>query len=266
MACQVFYPSKRISLCTPHHPHWRYKIVVSSLTIIVISISVSRISSLLLFSDSPQLQSLLRLNVSQVQVDECVRTDCKTSGGCSTQLGISDSPTLVDSGALSLVSVKVTSSAVCGCAARVMTHQPCSSYASNPCLNGGTCVDTQSGYRWEACVQMFRSTETGGRSYRNGNRNRSFPDVLQSSLQSCPTNSKSDILEKSRIIKLSPCEKNLLHLQLDLTCLSCSAVLSAEYRVAGFSKGFGLFAIEAICMYVHIIFKTGLLSVSCQDD
>lgn len=35
--------------------------------------------------------------------------------------------------------------------------------------------------------------------------------------------------------KMSPsCEKNLLHLQLDLTGLSCSAVLSAEYRVAGF--------------------------------
>ncbi|XP_067358443.1 neural-cadherin-like isoform X3 [Channa argus] len=32
-----------------------------------------------------KLQSLLRVNVSQVQVDECVRTHCKTSGGCSTQ-------------------------------------------------------------------------------------------------------------------------------------------------------------------------------------
>ncbi|CAB1450762.1 unnamed protein product [Pleuronectes platessa] len=94
-----------------------------------------------------KLQSLLRVSVSQVQVDECVRTDCKKSGGCSTQLSISDSPTLVDSGAVSLVSVKLTSSAVCGCAAREMTHQPCSAYPSNPCLNGGTCVDTQNGYR-----------------------------------------------------------------------------------------------------------------------
>lgn len=87
------------------------------------------------------------MNVSQVQVDECVRTDCKVSGGCSTQLSISDSPTLIDSGALSLVSVKVTPLAVCGCAAREMSHQLCSSYSSNPCLNGGTCVDTQNGYR-----------------------------------------------------------------------------------------------------------------------
>uniref|UniRef100_A0A3B4VCM1 Neural-cadherin-like n=1 Tax=Seriola dumerili TaxID=41447 RepID=A0A3B4VCM1_SERDU len=101
-----------------------------------------------------KLQSLLRVNVKQVQVDECVRTDCKTSSGCSTQLSISDSPTLVDSGALSLVSVKVTSSAVCGCASREMTHQPCSSYPSNPCLNGGTCIDTQNGYRCHCPPQL----------------------------------------------------------------------------------------------------------------
>lgn len=94
-----------------------------------------------------QLQLLLRASVSQVQVDECVHADCKASGGCYTQLGIGDSPTLIDSGALSLVSVKVTSSAVCGCAAREMTRRPCSSYPSNPCRNGGTCTDTQNGYR-----------------------------------------------------------------------------------------------------------------------
>uniref|UniRef100_A0A3Q1BB62 Neural-cadherin-like n=1 Tax=Amphiprion ocellaris TaxID=80972 RepID=A0A3Q1BB62_AMPOC len=98
--------------------------------------------------------SLLRTNVSQVEVDECVRADCKTSGGCYTQLSISDSPTLIDSGALSLVSVKVTSSAVCGCAAREMTHQSCSSYTSNPCLNGGSCVDTQNGYRCHCPPQL----------------------------------------------------------------------------------------------------------------
>lgn len=139
----------------PSPPTLEIQILVSSLTITVIPIFVTLISSLLPLFDSPQLQSLLRVNVSQVQVDECVRTDCKTSGGCSTQLSISDSPTLVDSGALSLVSVTLTSSAVCGCAAREMTHQPCSSYPSNPCLNGGTCVDTQNGYRWEACLRLL---------------------------------------------------------------------------------------------------------------
>ncbi|XP_051916309.1 neural-cadherin-like [Hippocampus zosterae] len=94
-----------------------------------------------------KLQSLLFVNVSQVQVDECVHADCKASGGCTTQLTISESPTLLDSGALSLVSVKVTTSAVCGCTAREMNHQSCSYYSSNPCVNGGTCIDAQNGYR-----------------------------------------------------------------------------------------------------------------------
>uniref|UniRef100_A0A667Y7I2 Uncharacterized protein n=1 Tax=Myripristis murdjan TaxID=586833 RepID=A0A667Y7I2_9TELE len=101
-----------------------------------------------------KLQSKLRVTVKQVQVDECVYADCKAAGGCSTHLSISDLPTLVDSGNLSLVSVKVTSSAVCGCAAREMTHQPCSSYPSNPCLHGGTCIDTQNGYRCQ-CPPQF---------------------------------------------------------------------------------------------------------------
>ncbi|MED6263521.1 hypothetical protein CHARACLAT_005386, partial [Characodon lateralis] len=101
-----------------------------------------------------KLQSLLRVNVSQVQVDECVRVDCKTSGGCYTQLTVSDSPTLIDSGALSLASVKVTSSALCGCAAREMTHRTCSSYPTNPCLNGGTCINMQNGYRCQCPPQL----------------------------------------------------------------------------------------------------------------
>lgn len=94
-----------------------------------------------------KLQTQLRLNVSQVQVDECTRTDCKGSAGCYTQMSSGDTPTLLDSGALSLVSVEVTSSAVCGCIARELDHLMCSSYPTNPCLNGGTCIDTHSGYR-----------------------------------------------------------------------------------------------------------------------
>lgn len=80
-------------------------------------------------------------------MDECTRADCKRSGGCHTQLSVGDTPTLVDSGALSLVSVEVTSSAVCGCAARELERRECASYPANPCLNGGSCIDTHNGYR-----------------------------------------------------------------------------------------------------------------------
>eukprot|EP00066_Takifugu_rubripes_P016640 XP_011605906.1 PREDICTED: neural-cadherin-like [Takifugu rubripes] len=108
----------------------------------------------ILAAHKKKLQSLLRVNVSQVDVDECVHADCRASGGCVTQLSISNSPSLVDSGALSLVSVKVTAMAVCGCAARDMTHRLCASYPSNPCLNGGTCTDIKNGYRCH-CPPQF---------------------------------------------------------------------------------------------------------------
>lgn len=130
------------------------------------------------FSVSLQLQSVLRVNVSQVQVDECVRADCRAAGGCSTHLSISDSPTLVDSGGLSLVSVKVISSAVCGCAAREATHQPCSSYPSNPCLNGGTCIDTQNGYRWDTPGVRGEKSDCISRKTRNGRANKSQEMVM----------------------------------------------------------------------------------------
>uniref|UniRef100_A0A8C7PBT5 Neural-cadherin-like n=1 Tax=Oncorhynchus mykiss TaxID=8022 RepID=A0A8C7PBT5_ONCMY len=97
--------------------------------------------------------SLLRVNVSQVEVDECVYTDCRPGGGCSTQLSVSDTPTLVDAGNIALVSMTMMSSARCGCSARDRVHQACSSYRTNPCFNGGTCMDTLSGYRCQCPPQ-----------------------------------------------------------------------------------------------------------------
>ncbi|XP_056138216.1 neural-cadherin-like [Lampris incognitus] len=105
-----------------------------------------------------KLQSILHVKVSQVQVDECVYANCKGAGGCSTHLSVSDSPTLVDSGSLSLVSVRVMSLAACGCSARELDHQLCSAYASNPCLHGGTCINTQNGYRCR-CPPQFDGPE-----------------------------------------------------------------------------------------------------------
>lgn len=105
--------------------------------------------SLFSFCHALQLQSFLQVNVTQVHVDECVDADCRGGGGCTSHLSVTDKPAVVDSGSMALVSVTVEATAVCSCSAREHLHQSCSIYPRNPCHNGGVCVDTQSGYRWE---------------------------------------------------------------------------------------------------------------------
>ncbi|KAG9352523.1 hypothetical protein JZ751_020937 [Albula glossodonta] len=105
-----------------------------------------------------QLESFLQVNVSQVHADECAIADCGTSGGCSNHLTISGTPTVVDSGSTSLVSVTVTTTAVCGCPGRDHVHRTCSSYPQNPCHNGGVCADSQGGYRCQ-CPPQFEGPE-----------------------------------------------------------------------------------------------------------
>ncbi|MBN3309830.1 CADN protein, partial [Amia calva] len=105
-----------------------------------------------------KLQLALQVNISQVHVDECAETDCMGSAGCTNHLTISDTPTVVDSGSMSLVSVTVGVTAVCTCSGREHSHQPCASYPRNPCHNGGVCIDSQNGYRCQ-CPPQFEGPE-----------------------------------------------------------------------------------------------------------
>ncbi|XP_058849785.1 neural-cadherin-like [Acipenser ruthenus] len=105
-----------------------------------------------------ELQSVLQLNVTQVHVDECVQTDCRDSAGCSNHLTVSDTPTVVDSGNMSLVSLTVGVDAVCTCSSREHLHQSCSSYPRNPCHNGGICMGSQNGYRCQ-CPPQFEGPD-----------------------------------------------------------------------------------------------------------
>uniref|UniRef100_A0AAY4EQZ0 Uncharacterized protein n=1 Tax=Denticeps clupeoides TaxID=299321 RepID=A0AAY4EQZ0_9TELE len=105
-----------------------------------------------------KLQSFLHVNVTQVHVDECAEANCGGSGGCSTQLSVSDKPSVVDCGHTALVSVTVEATAVCSCSAREHLHQSCASYPRSPCHNGGVCVDAQNGYRCQ-CPAQFEGPE-----------------------------------------------------------------------------------------------------------
>ncbi|XP_010150049.1 PREDICTED: neural-cadherin-like, partial [Eurypyga helias] len=93
------------------------------------------------------LENILDINITQIGIDECVTANCTQSSGCISKHEWSHVPTITTAGSVSLVSVTVLSRALCGCPARESPHLSCSSYQTNPCLNGGTCGDTDLGYR-----------------------------------------------------------------------------------------------------------------------
>uniref|UniRef100_A0ABM5ETP5 Neural-cadherin-like n=1 Tax=Pogona vitticeps TaxID=103695 RepID=A0ABM5ETP5_9SAUR len=105
-----------------------------------------------------KIQLALGVNVSQTDVDECQRTDCSGSSGCTNYITVSDTPTVMDTGSVSLVSITTSISAVCTCAARERIHRSCSSYSHNPCFNGGTCIDMLNGYRCK-CFASFHGPD-----------------------------------------------------------------------------------------------------------
>ncbi|NXK44512.1 CADN protein, partial [Chauna torquata] len=104
------------------------------------------------------LENILDINITQIGIDECVTANCTHSSGCISKYEQSHVPTITTAESVSLVSVTVLSSALCSCAARESPHLSCSSYQTNPCLNGGTCVDTDLGYRCK-CSANFHGPD-----------------------------------------------------------------------------------------------------------
>uniref|UniRef100_A0A3P8S899 Si:ch211-186j3.6 n=1 Tax=Amphiprion percula TaxID=161767 RepID=A0A3P8S899_AMPPE len=124
-----------------------------------------------------KLQSFLQVSVSQVRVDECPSSECAGAGGCTNILNVRDTPTVVDCGTMSLVSVTVESTAVCSCPGREQSHQPCTAYPRNPCFNGGVCVDTQHGYC--QCPAQFEGPECQQNKHSfHGNGYAWFPPMM----------------------------------------------------------------------------------------
>uniref|UniRef100_A0A4W6FY89 Si:ch211-186j3.6 n=1 Tax=Lates calcarifer TaxID=8187 RepID=A0A4W6FY89_LATCA len=125
-----------------------------------------------------KLQSFLQVSVFQVRADECPRSECAGTGGCTSVLNVRDTPTVVDCGTMSLVSVTVESTAVCSCTGREQSHQPCAAYPRNPCFNGGVCVDTQHGYRCQ-CPAQFEGPECQQNKHSfHGNGYAWFPPMM----------------------------------------------------------------------------------------
>uniref|UniRef100_A0A8C9RT17 Si:dkey-22o22.2 n=1 Tax=Scleropages formosus TaxID=113540 RepID=A0A8C9RT17_SCLFO len=105
-----------------------------------------------------KLEAALGVAITQVGVDECAYSDCSQTGGCSSSVSFADAPSALSRGATALVSLAPSVRARCGCEGRDREHLSCSSYPGGPCLNGGTCLDSELGYRCQ-CPPMFDGPE-----------------------------------------------------------------------------------------------------------
>ncbi|KAM4723000.1 neural-cadherin-like [Rhinophrynus dorsalis] len=101
-----------------------------------------------------EIQSILKAEMSQVEIDFCLLTGCWNSRGCTPYDHVREPLSLVDGGSVSYVSVTQHINRVCRCSATARFHHSCSSLLQNPCLNGGTCRDTINGYRCH-CLPQF---------------------------------------------------------------------------------------------------------------
>nr|XP_015212998.1 PREDICTED: neural-cadherin-like isoform X3 [Lepisosteus oculatus] len=105
-----------------------------------------------------KLEAAMGVTILQVGVDECAYSDCSHATGCSSIISFSNTPTALNSGNVSLVSVTASVNTQCTCSARERLPLSCSSYPHGPCLNGGTCIDSDLGYRCK-CPPMFDGPE-----------------------------------------------------------------------------------------------------------
>nr|BAC06837.1 Pf1-cadherin [Ptychodera flava] len=88
------------------------------------------------------IESQLGVSFGMVPIDMCLDEGiCESS--CTNYFNAITDPTIIDDGADTFVSVTTIQRAECVCGAKLAPRGPC---ASNPCLNGGQCIDTPSGY------------------------------------------------------------------------------------------------------------------------
>ncbi|XP_056381620.1 neural-cadherin-like isoform X2 [Hyla sarda] len=115
---------------------------------------VEKLQSLIVTHKS-EIQAAVKMEVSPGEADFCLRTVCLRSAGRSCHMAIPNWPVLVDGGSVSFVSVIHNLSAACRCLASDRSRHSCSTLPPNPCFNGGTCMDTATGYRCHCASQFY---------------------------------------------------------------------------------------------------------------
>ncbi|KAG8441759.1 hypothetical protein GDO86_010801 [Hymenochirus boettgeri] len=104
-------------------------------------------------SSRQKIESILGVRVTQIGEYECEK--CSHMMGCSIRSSFKQVPTIIKTGSITFGSVTIQITALCSCPSREFYHLSCE---SNPCLNGGTCVDSELGYRCK-CPPLFHGPE-----------------------------------------------------------------------------------------------------------
>lgn len=121
---------------------------------------------ILLHKDS--IEQDVGINITMVNINECLNENNNCNGSCSSQLEINNSPHVVNSNRTAFVSVNLQSVARCECEARNYSKiESCRTY---PCLNGGKCMENKYGikciclpnYSGPRCQQTSRSFRGSG--------------------------------------------------------------------------------------------------------
>ncbi|KAM3920083.1 neural-cadherin-like [Leptodactylus fuscus] len=101
-----------------------------------------------------EIQAAVKTEIFPGEADFCLRAICLRGAGRSCHRAVPDWPILVDGGSVSFVSVIHNLSVACRCLQSGRSRHSCFTLPQNPCLNGGTCVDTAMGYRCR-CASQF---------------------------------------------------------------------------------------------------------------
>ncbi|XP_054284040.1 neural-cadherin isoform X4 [Macrosteles quadrilineatus] len=115
-----------------------------------------------------EIEKDVGINITMVGIDECLYENQNCEGSCTNTLDISNLPYMVNANKTALVGVRVDVIAECTCGARNFTKGE--SCRSNPCHNGGRCVEGRygltcscpSGYSGPRCQQTARSFRGNG--------------------------------------------------------------------------------------------------------
>ncbi|CAH2285593.1 neural-cadherin-like [Pelobates cultripes] len=109
-------------------------------------------------SSKQKIESAMGVQIANIGDYECENAKCSHKTGCVVSTTYKHVPTMVTVPGMSFGSVTVLTRTTCSCPSREYRHLPCSSYLTNPCLNGGTCTDTELGFRCE-CLSGFNGPE-----------------------------------------------------------------------------------------------------------